>query len=250
MKKILRSLYWYVGFYFGLVWHYPQIMGYKKKQKGMTLEEFDWHVYYGVSSWANGLVRRAAANVILEGNRNYPDGPVLFVSNHQSNLDNAVIMKYVEKPKGFVSKLSIRKSPILGTWMVWMNSLFINREDPKKAGKSLLKGVETLKEGHSLVIYPTGTRTKSNEIGEFKGGAFLMATKAKVPIIPITLYDTHMLCEGNGNFIVPRTVRIFIHDPIETKDLTKAEGKELPNIVHKLMEEKVKEFDLEKALEN
>ena len=90
-----------------------------------------------------------------------------------------------------------------------------------------------------MVIFPEGTRSKGDEMGEFKAGSFKLATKAKVPIIPVTIKGSYKLMEANGNKIKPDMVEIFIHPEIPTADLSKEELSNLPEKVKSIIGSKL-----------
>lgn len=243
MKNIIRSGYWYGMFAISLFTTWFSLKRLLKIKGTISDDEYDWKVFEISNKWAKGQLKRAGCHVEVSGNTNYPDGPVLFVSNHQSNFDTGLIMSHVNKPTGYVAKESISKAPVLKTWMLEMHSIFLDREDTKKSARAILDGIKILKGGHSLTIYPEGTRSKSNKMSEFKDGAFILAIKAKVPIIPITVCDTHKMLEANNNLIIPHTTYIHIHDPISVDGMTKKDLPELSSRVHKEIETKLIELD-------
>ena len=79
-----------------------------------------------------------------------------------------------------------------------------------------------------MVVFPEGTRSKGEQMGEFKAGSFKLATKAKVPIIPVTIDGSYKIMEGNKYRICPAKVNVYVHKPIETK---------LPELVQKIIQE-------------
>jgi 1-acyl-sn-glycerol-3-phosphate acyltransferase len=148
-------------------------------------------------------------------------------------------MSYIDKPKGFIAKIEMLKIPLIRTWMKFINCVFIDRSTPRKSAKAIIDGVEILKNGTSLVIFPEGTRSRSDIIGEFKAGSFKLATKANVPIIPITVNGSYRLMEQNNNRIKPADVELYIHPIVETANLTKEEELELPEKIKKIISSKL-----------
>ena len=92
-------------------------------------------------------------------------------------------------------------------------------------------GAELLKQGFSLVIFPEGTRSHCAEMGEFKAGSLKLATKAKVPIVPVTISGTYHFFEETGAITWGVHVDVIIHEPIDTANLSRAELAELPEKV-------------------
>lgn len=104
---------------------------------------------------------------------------------------------------------------------------------------AIVEGIKIIKEGHSLVIFPEGTRSKGGPLGEFKAGSFKLATKSKAPIIPVTMDGTYKLMEAQGGKVKPATVNVYIHPPVETANLTKEEQIELPERVKNIIASKL-----------
>ena len=170
------------------------------------------------------------------GLENIPkESAALFVSNHQGHLDYAVLLGYIDKPKGFIALHGAKNIPIVREWMMDIDCIFLDRDNIKQAMEAINRGVELLKSGWSMVIFPEGRRSKSNTMGPFKAGSFKLATKSKVPIIPVTLDGTYKIIEANNHFIVPSHVRVTIHPMIETANLKGEELKNLPARVHEII---------------
>ncbi len=240
---MLRSIHWYFNFVFSLSKLYIQLPKYNKLKNKLSEEEFDTIIKDVTVNWAFNQLKVAGVTVECEGMENIPqDTNCLFVSNHQGNFDTAVLMAYLDKPKGFIAKKSVEKIFLLTVWMKHMKSLFLDRENPKLAAKVLIDGIKILKSGHSLVIFPEGTRSRSSTIGEFKSGAFKIATKSKVPIVPITLDGSYRIMEDGNNIIKPSTVKLYIHPMVKTDQLTKEEIDGLPNKIFNIINSKLIEY--------
>lgn len=237
---MLRTIAWYAHFAVSLVLTIPQLYKVKGLMKADKIYEADEYIHKTVSAWAMSQVKMSGAKVKVYGEENIPkDIPVLFVSNHQSNFDIAMFMSFVSKPKGYISKIEMSKIPVLRTWMEYMHCVFMERRNLRKAAEAISEGIKILKRGYSLVLFPEGTRSKSNEMGEFKAGGFKLATKSKVPIVPVTIKGTYKLMESNNNKIVPAEVEMFIHPMIETAELTREEEVELSDQVRNIIMSKL-----------
>jgi 1-acyl-sn-glycerol-3-phosphate acyltransferase len=206
----------------------PAMRRFKKLRKTMGPSDFAIAAEKVTGDWAMGRLRQTGAKVTVNGTENIPDGAVLFVSNHQSAFDIALFMALIRKPKGFVAKVESRKVPLVTPWMEYMDCLFIDRDDMRQMAQTVVDGIKVLKNGHSLVIFPEGTRSKGGPVIEFKAGSFKLATKAKVPVVPVTIDGTFKIMEANKNRIKPADVTITIHSPIETAEMTRDEQTELP----------------------
>lgn len=114
-----------------------------------------------------------------------PKAPVLYVGNHRSIFDIILSYPFLKNNTGFVAKESLKKTPLVGWWMWYLNCLFLNRENIKEGLKTILKGVELVKNGSSIFIFPEGTRSETEDLLPFKEGSLKIAEKGKCPIVPV-----------------------------------------------------------------
>ncbi len=173
------------------------------------------------------------------GQENIPsDGPVVFIGNHRSNLDPIVALAYIKKPVGFIAKNQLESTPI-ALIMREIHCLFLDREDARKGLKTILTAIDYVKGGVSMFVFPEGTRNKENdELLPFHAGSFKIATKAKAPIVPVTLVNTGSIFRDGKLRRVP--VVIEFGAPIETENMGRDEQKELPDLVRNLILETYK----------
>jgi len=228
----MRTIYFYLRLVIAMIATLPNLLDAKRKKKSMHPNEFAKFAFGYVHEYAVGQLKASGANVQLIGEENIPnDRAVLFVSNHQGLFDIAMYLAVIPTAKGAIAKEEIKKIPILRTWMKYINCVFMDRKDMRKSAKAILEGVEILKSGYSLVIFPEGTRSRNATMADFKAGSFKLATKAKVPVVPITMDGTYKLMEANGGHIRSADVRVVIHPLIETDGLSREEELQLPERV-------------------
>jgi 1-acyl-sn-glycerol-3-phosphate acyltransferase len=238
--NMIRTIAWYIHFVFSLILKIPQMLVVEKMLKQNKKEEAEAYIHRVTSKWALSHVRMSGARVKIYGEEALPpDLPVLFVSNHQGNFDIALFMSYIDKPKGYISKIEMARLPVIRSWMVYMHCVFMERGNLRKAAESIHQGIKNLKEGYSMVLFPEGTRSKSNCMNDFKAGAFKLATKSKAPIVPVTIKGSYKLMEANGNRICPAEVEIYIHPMVPTAELTKEEEGELPARIREIIQSKL-----------
>ncbi|PKL40009.1 MAG: 1-acyl-sn-glycerol-3-phosphate acyltransferase [Spirochaetae bacterium HGW-Spirochaetae-1] len=113
----------------------------------------------------------------------------MVVCNHQSQLDILVAFRLYFHYK-FVSKAEIFRVPLIGWNMVLNRYIRLNRGDKSSVEKMMQDCERTLDEGSSVFFFPEGTRSKDGKIKDFKTGAFILAKKKKVPILPIVVRGT------------------------------------------------------------
>lgn len=237
---MLRSFYWYIMFGITLLATTPKLLIVRYLEKQGKVKEKDDYVFKQVKKWARGNVKRSGAKLNIHGLENIPeDGPVVFVSNHQGAFDIALFLSHIPKPTGFIAKIEMKTKPLLSNWMKHIYCVFMDRQSLKGSASAILEGVNLLKQGKSLVIFPEGTRSKSDQIGEFKPASMKLAIKAKAPIIPVTIDGSYKVFEKNNKRITPDTVNVFIHPVIETKNLTKEEQNELCSKVYDIIRSKL-----------
>lgn len=126
---------------------------------------------------------------------------------------------------GFVAKDNLEKIPLLSNWMRRLYCLFLNRSDIRQGLKTILKGVEQMKAGISMCIYPEGTRNHQDELLPFKEGSLKMAEKTGAPIIPMAICHSDDIFENHIPWIRPANVILEYGKPIYPKELSKEERK-------------------------
>ena len=165
------------------------------------------------------------------------DRPVLFVANHRSIFDIILAGSLIKYPVGFVAKKELKGTPI-ALLMEEIHCLFLDREDPRQGLKTILTAIDYVKDGISMFIFPEGTRCKEEgKFLPFHAGSFKIATKAKVPVIPITIVNMGDVFEDHYPRLKRVPVVIEFADGIETADMDRKAQKELPDKVRALMEE-------------
>ncbi|WP_339146403.1 MULTISPECIES: lysophospholipid acyltransferase family protein [unclassified Sutcliffiella] len=224
---MLRTIWWFVYFFGYLIYSLPTIKKVQKLDPAMTVEEKDTIIHQKPKHWAKTLVKLTGSEIEVIGQEKIPHGPVLFVSNHQGNFDVPILIGFLQKPLGFISKVEVKKIPLVPRWMEAMNCVFIDRKDRRKAIQSIREGVQTLKNGHSLVIFPEGTRSKGDEMGEFKKGGLRLATDSKVPVVPISISGSYRIMEESKFGFQPARVKVTVHDPIFLPEGEKVDGNQL-----------------------
>jgi len=144
-------------------------------------------------------------------------------ANHHSIFDIFAFIKTVKRQHAYIAKKEIGNIFLLHRGMRLIRCGFLDRDNPRAAVKTISEAVKTVKEGILMVIFPEGTRVINGPIGLFKAGSFKVATKAKAPIVPMTIFNSQMV---GKRWPRSTTVKIKIHDPIPYdvyKDMDTAE---------------------------
>ena len=171
----------------------------------------------------------AGTKITVIGEENVPkDQPVLYIPNHRSYFDILLLYSRVPGLTGFVSKDSMRKFYLLRDWMKKLHCLFLNRENPREGLKTILEGIENIKNGISMCIFPEGTRNKTDgEMLPFKEGSMKMAEKTGCLVVPVALSNTAEIFENHMPWIRSCKVVIEYGTPIDPKILSRQEQKHL-----------------------
>lgn len=200
-----------------------------------------------IVAWAFRCVTfLAGAKVIVQGLENLPqDGAALYVGNHRSYFD--IVLSYTLFPgvTGYVSKKEMIRWPLLSSWMKNIHCLFLDRDNIKEGLKTILSGVEEVKSGISLCIFPEGTRNKVNDTFlPFREGSFKIAEKGEVPVVPMTIVNSAGVWEDHLPKIKRATVVIEFEKPIHLNEMDRAAKKSLGTYVSGIISERY--FQLKK----
>ena len=199
------------------------------RKKGQ-LKELEQYAAHHAHNWAKSVMKMTKSTIKINGSENIPkDKTVLFVSNHQSNFDIPLLLSVIDTPIGFIAKSEMEHIPLFASWMKNLGCVFIDRKNMRKSAEAIVQGVNNLKSGHSMVIFPEGTRSKGGPPSKFKAGSFKMAIKANVDIVPITINGSYNCYEANNNKVKPANIELTFHPAVKTEGLSKEELSELHN---------------------
>ena len=175
------------------------------------------------------VLKLAGVTYEVRGLENIPaDRAVLYVGNHRSYFD--ILVGYVTVPglTGFVAKKEMIKIPLLRDWMRRVNCLFLDRENIKEGLKTILEGIEKVKSGVSIWIFPEGTRNEHEDMTDLlplHEGSMKIAQKSGCPVVPVAITGTAEIFENHLPFIKPGHVCIQYGEPFYIKDLPAEERK-------------------------
>ncbi len=155
----------------------------------------------------------------IEGVDNlYRERPAVFVFNHQSLLDSMVLAHLLREDVVAMVKKEMGNTPVVGPLLRQADTIFVDRNAPDQH-EVLQRALDVLNSGRSLVIAPEGSRSTLGNIQPFKHGAFYIARKAGVPIIPIVLHNVKDALPKGGWLIRPATIRITVLPPVPAESI-------------------------------
>ncbi len=195
---------------------------------------YHWHA----RMWSRIALRLAGVKVEVTGADKIPAGaPVIFMSNHQSNFDILALFQAVPRRFSWIAKEELFKVPVFGHSMARAGYIPLDRgASGRRALKSMEKAAGLIRDGRSVIIFPEGTRTEDGSLLPFKQGGFLLAGKAGVPIVPVTINGGMRINPKNRIELYPGTIRIRFSDPIPTEGVGGKERERLMEEVRQAIE--------------
>lgn len=153
-----------------------------------------------------------------------------------------VLITYARCPRrtGYVSKMELKKFPLLRDWMNNLHCLFLDRTNLKAGMQMILTGIQKIKDGISICIFPEGTRSKGETelpMLEFHEGSFKMAQKTNCPIVPMAMVNTCEIFEAHFPKIKPTHVILEYGKPIIPSELSAEDKKHLGAYTQKVITE-------------
>jgi 1-acyl-sn-glycerol-3-phosphate acyltransferase len=175
----------------------------------------DWliHRWAEILVWGAGIDLRTDGMEKVDGGQRY-----VFVGNHYSYFDIPCILAAVPQPIRFMAKASLFKIPIFGWSLARAGFIPIDRKNRRSAVKSFDLAVERIRKGNSIVIFPEEGRTHERVMRPFQRGAFLLAIKSQLPMVPLAVDGTYDVFRVGARRITPGVVTIRVGEAIDTSE--------------------------------
>ncbi|MDD2309273.1 MAG: lysophospholipid acyltransferase family protein [Desulfuromonadaceae bacterium] len=171
---------------------------------------YAWHARL----WARLGLALNGVTLTLAGTEHLPDGPVIFMSNHQSNFDILALLAAMPRQIHWIAKKELFEIPFFGPSMRRGGYIPLDRSDGRKALQSVDEAAATIHQGKSVVLFPEGTRSTDGNLLPFKRGGFILARKAAVPVVPVTINGSGGINPAGEIRLYSGNIRITLHPPL------------------------------------
>lgn len=231
-----RIVYLFTRRFYKVPWLFHEI-GKAGNNKRYTIEE-----RYGiVRNVCKKVNKYAHVEIECTGTENIPnENGYILTPNHQGLFDVLLICDTHENPTSFVIRKDLGKVPLLKQTIKALDGKTLDRDDVRQGMTIIKEMTEEIKKGRNYIIFPEGTRSKNGNIpGEFKGGSFKSAVKAKAPIVPVALIDSFKPFDIKDTKAV--NVQIHYLEPLYYDDYKDMKTVEIANLVKERINKKIQE---------
>jgi 1-acyl-sn-glycerol-3-phosphate acyltransferase len=224
---IFDPLIWLITVVLGIVSIPVSLLG----EKGRILHGF-------ARFWSQLIMKVVRSPTKVTGlNKVDTSRPHIYAVNHASALDIPVLYVYLPFQFRIVFKKELLSYPIVGWHLKRSGQICIDQQNPARSIGSIRSALKSLKSGMPLVIFPEGGRTPDGQVEPFLPGAFFLAIKAQVDIVPVALVGTYELLPMDTYHIKCRPLEMRVGQPISTAGYTLRNMEELSDKVHKAVED-------------
>jgi 1-acyl-sn-glycerol-3-phosphate acyltransferase len=220
-----------------LIWLYTLILGFAALPGGV-FDRSGRRLHWFSRAWSRLIMKTILSPVKVTGlDKIDTSKPHVYAANHASALDIPVL--YVNLPFQFriAFKKELLSYPVVGWQLKRSGQVCIDQQNPSHSISSIRAALKGIKAGLPLVIFPEGGRTPDGEIKPFLPGAFFLAIKAQVDIVPVALVGTYELLPMNTYHIKCRPLEMRVGEPISTTGLTMRDLDALSTQVQAALEE-------------
>jgi len=184
--------------------------------------------------WSRLILATTGVKVRVEGlDKLDPRRSYVFAANHQSFYDIPIVFASLPFQVRIIAKASLGRVPFLGWHLQRTGHVLVDRSKP--GAGTVKKMARLVAAGHSLIVFPEGTRGTDGSVARFKGGSFVIALDAGLPVVPISITGSrHVMFKGQLT-VRPGVVSLVVHDPIETANVGREQARELAERVRSVV---------------
>lgn len=232
--KMNRIVYLFTRRFYKVPWLFYQI-GSAGNSKKYSIEER----YEKVHKVCHKVNQYAHVKIKCTGVENIPkEKGYILTPNHQGLFDVLLICDTHKNPMSFVIRKDLEKVPLLKQTIKALDAKALDRNDTRQGLQIIKEMTKSIKEGRNYIIFPEGTRSKNGNIpGEFKGGSFKSAVKAKAPIVPVALIDSFKPFDIKETSEVE--VQIHYLEPLYYEDYKEMKTTEIASLIKKKIVDKI-----------
>jgi 1-acyl-sn-glycerol-3-phosphate acyltransferase len=185
--------------------------------------------------WSRLILRTTGVHVDVAGlDRLEPDRTYVFVANHQSIYDIPILFWALPYQLRIIAKASLGRFPFLGWHLRRTGHMLVDRARPTPS-RILTWASRLTSNGLCLIVFPEGTRSRDGRVARFKGGSFLLALEAELPVVPLSVVGSrHVMLKGRLA-TYPGRVRLVVHEPIDTRGLRGTDPREFGERVRRVI---------------
>jgi 1-acyl-sn-glycerol-3-phosphate acyltransferase len=199
-------------------------------------ERSGYFAHWCARTWSRWILRTTGVRVQVTGlDRLVPGRTYVFVSNHQSIYDIPILFWSLPYQLRIIAKESLGNFPFLGWHLRRTGHMLVDRRRPDRA--AIFEWASRLtSRGLSLIVFPEGTRSADGRVARFKGGSFLLALEAGLPVVPLSVIGSrHVMLKGRLA-TYPGDVRLVVHAPIDTSGLAGTDPKEFAERIRQVIQ--------------
>ncbi len=174
--------------------------------------------------WSKFILWIFGIKVHVKGLENIGGGNVIYAANHASWFDIPAMIAGVPDDIRIMLKKELTYVPIWGWALRWGPYIAVDRSSPRDAMRGIEKAAEQIRKGASVLLFIEGTRTKDGKLQAFKRGAFVLALKAGVPIVPVVINHSYKILPKGSMKVHATDIEIILGEPIETRALKTDDG--------------------------
>jgi 1-acyl-sn-glycerol-3-phosphate acyltransferase len=173
-------------------------------------------------AWSRLILRTTGVRASVRGLEHLdPAKSYVLASNHQSIYDIPILFAALPLQLRIVAKASLGSFPFLGWHLRRTGHLLVDRRNP---GPDIIEKMKRLvRESHSLIVFPEGTRSADGRVGRFKKGSFLVAIDAALPVVPVSLSGSRHVMKKGRLMVCPGVVHVTVHEPIPSAGVPREE---------------------------
>ncbi len=215
---------------------YTVVFGLTVLLLALTRPRSQW-IDRAIRQWARLVVGAAGIDITTENAEVLDRHPrFIIIANHTSYFDIPCLQAVVRQPLRFLAKKSLFVIPIFGWALQASGFIPIDRKDRRTAVRSFDRAASQLRVGKSIVVFPEEGRSRTSEMRPFKRGAFLLALKAGIPIIPVAIRGTLEVLPAGRWSIRPGPVRLTFGEPVLTSGMSVRQKDELASTMRAMIE--------------